>query len=510
MLTVIKISVDLKVYFCTRLKKKKMTNRYCDMKKTKIVATISDWKCDPAYIQALFDNGLNVVRMNTAHINRDGATKIMNNVRSVSDKIAILIDTKGPEVRIANLENEINVSFGDKIKVTGDLSKTDCLCVNYTGFVNEIPVGSKLLIDDGEIELEVKDKDADFLYTEVTNNGVIKNRKSINVPGVSIKLPSLTDKDRDFILFAIENNIEFIAHSFVRNKQDVIDIQKILDEHNSPVKIIAKIENQEGVDKIDEILDDAYGVMIARGDLGIEIPAEKIPSVSRMLIKKCIERRRPVIMATQMLHTMIENPRPTRAEVSDIANAVYNRCDAIMLSGETAYGKYGIEAVKLMNSVALEVEYNKDRRNDIIPPINLDTSSFLASTAINAAEEMETSAIVTDTLSGHNARHISAYRADIPLFAKCYRPRVMRELSLSYGIIPSTIEPNKNRDETIRSCLKSLVKESCISIDDTIVFVGSSYGVRGMASFLEIIKVNEGISEKIDDNLLDLIGPKDH
>ncbi|MCF8363270.1 MAG: pyruvate kinase [Prolixibacteraceae bacterium] len=479
------------------------------MKKTKIVATISDYKSSHEYVKALYDNGMNVVRMNTAHIDREGATKIMNEVRSVSDKIALLIDTKGPEVRTINVDEDLHVKLGDKVKVSGDLKQQNCLHVNYPAFVNDIKTNSKLLIDDGEIELEVKDKDDTFLYTEVTNSGVIKNRKSINVPGVTIKLPSLTKKDKDFIHFAIENNIEFIAHSFVRNKQDVIDIQQILDEHNSPIKIIAKIENQEGVDKIDEILDHAYGVMIARGDLGIEIPAEKIPSVSRLLIKKCIERKRPVIMATQMLHSMIEHPRPTRAEISDIANAVYNRCDAIMLSGETAYGKYGVEAVKTMSKVACEVEINKDRRNDIIPPINYNTSSFLASKAIEAANEMKTTAIVTDTLSGNNARYISSFRGEMPVFAKCYRPRVMRELALSYGILASPIEPHSNRDETIRASLQSLVENKCIDKNDTIVYVGSSYGIRGMASFLEIIDVKTGIGPKNEENLMGLIGPKD-
>lgn len=479
------------------------------MKKTKIVATISDWKSCPEYIQSLYDNGMNVVRMNTAHINHEGATKIMNDVRAVSNKIALLIDTKGPEVRITNLEEGLTVDYGDKVKVSGNLKLHDCLHVNYPNFVNDIHIGAKLLVDDGEIELEVKDKDNDYLYTEVTNSGIIKNRKSINVPGVSIKLPSLTEKDKDFILFAIENNIEFIAHSFVRNKQDVIDIQNILDEHNSPIKIIAKIENQEGVDKIDEILDYAYGVMIARGDLGIEIPAEKIPSVARMLIKKCIARKRPVIMATQMLHSMIENPRPTRAEVSDIANAVYNRCDAIMLSGETAYGKYGVEAVKIMSKVAAEVEKNKDKRNDIVPPINFDISSFLAAKAIEAANEMNTTAIVTDTLSGHNARHISAFRGEMPVYAKCYRPRVMRELALSYGIFASPIQAHSNRDETIQTSLQDLVDQNCISTDDTIVYVGSSYGIRGKASFLEVINVKTGLGPKTEEDIYNLVGPKD-
>lgn len=478
-------------------------------KKTKIVATISDWMSDPEYINALFDAGMNVVRMNTAHITTEGATTILNNVRSVSDKIALLIDTKGPEVRTMNIEEPISVVLGDKIKVSGNLSKTDCLHVNYQSFVEDIPIGSMLLIDDGDIELEVKSKDIDYLYCEATNSGAIKNRKSVNIPGVSLKLPSLTEKDKEFIRFAIENKIEFIAHSFVRNKQDVIDIQNILDKHKSPIRIIAKIENQEGVDNIDEILDHAYGVMIARGDLGIEIPAEKIPTLSRRLIRKCIERKRPVIMATQMLHTMIDHPRPTRAEVSDIANAVYNRCDAIMLSGETAYGKYGIEAVKVMTKVAIEVEHNKDRRNDVEPPVNFDSSSFLAKTALNAQVEMNASAIVTDTLSGHNARHISAFRSEMPLYAKCYRPRVMRELALSYGVFPSLIEPKRHRSETLSAALKSLVDDKSLSFEDRIVYVGSSSGIRGKASFLEIIDVKNGIEPRKEEDFQGLIGPLD-
>lgn len=479
------------------------------MKRTKIIATLSDYKSNPEYIRALYEAGTNVIRLNTAHIDREGALKMINDVRSVSDKIALLVDTKGPEVRTTQVEKPIDVTYGDQIKVSGNLGLTDCLHVNYINFVAEIPVGAKLLIDDGEIELEVKSKDEAYLYTEVTNNGVIKNRKSVNIPGVSIKLPSLTAKDIDFIHFAIENRIEFIAHSFVRNKQDVLDIQKILDENNSPIRIIAKIENQEGVDKIDEILDHVYGVMIARGDLGIEIPAEKIPSVSRLLIKKCIAKKRPVIMATQMLHTMIEHPRPTRAEVSDIANAVYNRVDAMMLSGETANGPYGVEAVKLMTRVAIEVELAKDKRNDIVPPIDFDKSALLSQMAIKAVKEMNATAIITDTLSGHNARYLSAFRGPKPVFAKCYRPRVMRELALSYGVYPSLIEPEFNRDKTIRTALQSLVEEGSIANQDCVLYVGSSYGIRGQASFIEVLNVKEAIEPKTEENLYDLIGPND-
>lgn len=476
------------------------------MKKTKIVATISDYRSSAEYVKALYDEGMNVVRMNTAHMPIEGAAKILSDVRAVSDKIAILIDTKGPEIRTIDLEVPLEVAVGEMVKVTGDLSQTDCMKVNYEGFVHDVPVGAKILIDDGETELEVKDKDEVFLYTEATNSGIIKDHKSVNVPGVNTNLPSLTAKDIKFIHFAIENHFDFIAHSFVRNKKDVLDIQKILNEHDSPIKIIAKIENQSGVDNIDEILEVAYGVMVARGDLGIEIPAEKIPGISRKLVRKCICARKPVIMATQMLHTMIDHPRPTRAEVSDIANAVFNRTDALMLSGETANGNYGVEAVKVMARVAEEVEISKDKRNDIIPPVDGETSAFLSQMAITASNEMDVAAIVTDTLSGHNARYLSSFRADVPVYAKCYRPRVMRELSLSYGVFPSLIEPQKTRDETIRVALNSLVDSEDIKRSNKVVYVGSSAGIRSKASFLEVINNVESV---IDECQSGLVSPLD-
>ena len=217
-------------------------------------------------------------------------------------------------------------------------------------------MGGHILIDDGDLELVAVEKNADHLLCEVQNEATLSSRKSVNVPGVRINLPSLTEKDRNNILYAIEKDIDFIAHSFVRNRQDILDIKAILDAHNSDIRIIAKIENQEGVDNIDEILEVADGVMIARGDLGIEVPQERIPGIQRLLIRKCILAKKPVIVATQMLHTMISNPRPTRAEVTDIANAIYYRTDALMLSGETAYGKYPVEAVKTMTKVAAQAE----------------------------------------------------------------------------------------------------------------------------------------------------------
>ena len=290
--------------------------------------------------------------------------------------------------------------------------------MTYPGFVHDLSVGADVLIDDGELELKVVEKSEDTLFCEVCNDATLGSRKSVNVPGVRINLPSLTEKDRNNILYAIEKDIDFIAHSFVRNKQDVLDIREILDAHKSDIKIIAKIENQEGVDNIDEILEVADGVMVARGDLGIEVPQERIPGIQRQLIKKCILAKKPVIVATQMLHTMINNPRPTRAEVTDaevtdIANAIYYRTDALMLSGETAYGKYPVEAVKTMAKIAAQAEKDKMEENDIqipLTPENTDVTAFLAKQAVRSTTLMPIRAIITDCFSGLTARNLAAFR----------------------------------------------------------------------------------------------------
>jgi len=338
---------------------------------TKIVATISDLRCEVDFLQQLYNEGMNVVRMNSAHLQREGALKVVNNVRAVSNKIALLMDTKGPEIRTTINEGDakIKIKSGDIIRLVGNpdvISTKECIAVNYPYFVRDLKIGDEILIDDGEIGLIVEDKNEEYLTCRAQNDSVLGSRKSVNVPGVRINLPSLTEKDKTNILFAIEQNLDFIAHSFVRNKEDLIDIQKILDEHNSEIKIISKIENQEGVDNIDEILEHCYGVMIARGDLGIEVPQERIPGIQRRLIRKCVTAKKPVIVATQMLHSMISNPRPTRAEVTDIANAIYYRTDAVMLSGETAYGEYPVEAVRTMAKIAEEAEKTIRKRLSMI------------------------------------------------------------------------------------------------------------------------------------------------
>lgn len=472
------------------------------LKHTKIVATISDKRCEVDFVRSLFNEGMNVVRMNSAHLTEEGFDNIITNVRKVSSRIGILMDTKGPEIRTTFSENPIELKMGDKLKMKGDPEQDTtpgCICVNYKKFTQEIKVGTMVLIDDGELELKITDKNEEYLECEVLNDGSLGSRKSVNIPGVRINLPSLTEKDKKNILYAIEKKIDFIAHSFVRTKQDILDIQHILDEHNSPIKIIAKIENQEGVDNIDEILEAAYGIMIARGDLGIEVPQEKIPGLQRVLIRKCIAVKKPVIVATQMLHSMINNPRPTRAEVTDVANAIYYRTDALMLSGETAYGKYPVEAVRVMANVAREAEKTKLRENDIRVPIpndDLDVTSFLAKQAVKACGKLHVKAIITDSYTGRTARYLAAFRGRSPIMAICYREQTTRELALSYGVWAEYQQEEDNTKEYFLHALEKLIKNKMINRNDMVAYLSGSFGEGGGTSFLEINNAGKLIENK--------------
>ena len=469
------------------------------LKKTKIVASISDLRCEEDFIRDLFNAGMNVVRMNTAHASREGFEKLIANVRKVSNRIAILMDTKGPEVRTTDLAGGEPIAFttGDRVKVTGNPGKEtnrECISVSYTNFVHDLNVGETILIDDGDLELSViaKDEAANELTCEVKNEATLGNHKSVNVPGVRINLPSLTEKDRNNILYAIEKDIDFIAHSFVRNKQDVLDIRKILHEHNSRIKIIAKIENQEGVDNIDEIIEVADGIMVARGDLGIEVPQERIPGIQRVLIRKCVMARKPVIVATQMLHTMIKNPRPTRAEVTDIATAIYYRTDALMLSGETAYGKYPVEAVKTMAKIAAQAEIDKLSENDIPIPLedNCDVTEFLAKQAVKATEKMNIGAIITDSFSGYTARNLAAFRGKNPVLAICYNEKTMRHLALSYGVEAIYMPEQPNGQAYYFAALHKLLQDGVIRENEMVAYLsGGKQGTH--TSYLEINQVGD-------------------
>ena len=420
------------------------------------------------------------------------------------------MDTKGPEVRTTDLAGGEPIAFttGDRVKVTGNPGKEtnrECISVSYTNFVHDLNVGETILIDDGDLELSViaKDEAANELTCEVKNEATLGNHKSVNVPGVRINLPSLTEKDRNNILYAIEKDIDFIAHSFVRNKQDVLDIRKILHEHNSRIKIIAKIENQEGVDNIDEIIEVADGIMVARGDLGIEVPQERIPGIQRVLIRKCVMARKPVIVATQMLHTMIKNPRPTRAEVTDIANAIYYRTDALMLSGETAYGKYPVEAVKTMAKIAAQAEIDKLSENDIPIPLedNCDVTEFLAKQAVKATEKMNIGAIITDSFSGYTARNLAAFRGKNPVLAICYNEKTMRHLALSYGVEAIYMPEQPNGQAYYFAALHKLLQDGVIRENEMVAYLsGGKQGTH--TSYLEINQVGDVLKYAEDDEYI--------
>ncbi len=463
------------------------------MKKTKIVATISDLNCEVDFIRSLFEAGMNVVRLNTAHQSPEETLTIVKNVRAVSNKIALLLDTKGPEIRTTDIKQPIAVEKHQEVRIYNADSKKEgdsAFNVSYNHFIEEMDVGKIILVDDGYLELHVTKKYKDYLVCKASHQGVIKNKKSINVPESAFNLPSLSEKDRLYVQFAIEHDIDFIAHSFVRNKRDLMDIQEIIDANNSNVKIIAKIENQQGVDNIDEILDIAYGIMVARGDLAIEIPFERIPSVQNFLIKKGISRRKPVIIATQMLHSMIKEPRPTRAEVNDIANAVWGKTDALMLSGETAFGDFPLESVHTMAKIAYEIESSrKDFHETDLAVVSTDISAFLSKSAVEASISLDAKAIICDTTWGRTIRNMAGYRGRKEIIAYCYSERTMRELTLSFGVLPEYYADSDSKHDFVKPALKKLLQKEKILPGDRVVVVGGNFGAHHGASYMEISSV---------------------
>jgi pyruvate kinase len=462
--------------------------------KTKIVATISNLNCSPEFIERLYRAGMTVVRLNTAHMSHNDALKVIQDTRKVSDKIGILLDTKGPEIRTCESDSPLKVKCGDRIRIKGAPGKPshdDIIHVSYEHFVKDVPVNSSILIDDGFLALTVINKDEEYLYCNVENDGAIYPRKSVNIPSVHVKLPALSEKDKSFIEFAADQDLDFIAHSFVRNKEDVIAVQSILDDKKSPIKIIAKIENGQGVKNLNEILDHAYGVMVARGDLAVEIPTEQIPLIQKDIIKTCVERRKPVIVATQMLNSMIESPRPTRAEVSDVANACLDHTDALMLSGETANGKYPEEAVKTMAKIALEVENKKSSYVDVSYSLENRVTAYLAKAAVKAALRLNTKCIIADSMTGKSIRELAAYRGDNPIYAQIYDRRVMRLLSLSFGVFAEYSPMDSGAAQPLKNYICHLVNDTNFKDDDLIIVLAGSFGVEHGASYIEISTVEK-------------------
>ena len=447
-----------------------------NIKKTKIVCTLGPASENEKTLRELIKNGLNVCRLNFSHGSHEEHKGRMDLVKKLREELnmptAILLDTKGPEIRTGKFDApEVLLEEGQTFTITmKDVMGNKEMCtVSYKGLANDVKTGDTILIDDGLVGLTVKEVNGDDIVCEVQNSGIVKNHKGVNVPGVKVNLPAITEKDRSDIEFSIEQGIDFIAASFVRKVSDVLAIREILEENNAThIKIISKIENQEGVDNLDEIIEVSDGIMVARGDLGVEIPTEEIPVVQKLMIKKCNEAGKPVITATQMLDSMIRNPRPTRAEVTDVANAIYDGTDAIMLSGETAAGKYPVEAVKTMATIAKRAEETMRNRRDKINKSKNVTDAISYATCTTAMD-LDARAILSSTASGHTARMVSKFRPDCPIIATTSDESVRRQLSLTWGVLPVMRNKSANTDQVIVNSIEAAKTAEYVNENDIVV-----------------------------------------
>ena len=451
------------------------------MRSTKIICTMGPNTDKKTVMKSLVKNGMNVARFNFSHGDHEEQRERMNllkNVREELDRpVAILLDTKGPEIRTGLLEGGKKVTLregSEFILYTEEMTgnETGC-CVTYPGLAKDVKAGDRILIDDGLIELKVKQIKSGNIVCHVENGGELGERKGVNVPNVKVKLPAVTENDIDDILFGIQQDIDFIAASFIRSAKGVKEIRKILKEnHAEHISIIAKIENAEGVENIDEIIEASDGIMVARGDLGVEIPAQEVPHIQKMIIKKCNERYVPVITATQMLDSMIRNPRPTRAEVADVANAIYDGTDAVMLSGETAAGKYPAEALKMMNEIAENTEQYVDYEKYIHHRTMYEQSkisSAIGIASVRTARNIGAACIVTPTMSGKTARLISNFRPSMPIYAVTPNEMVQHKMQLYWGVIPLKGYIKDTTENIIVNAMETIKRKRLVKKGQTVV-----------------------------------------
>ena len=473
-----------------------------DIKRTKIVCTLGPASQSEDVLRELILNGLNVCRFNFSHGSHEehkGRIDMVKKVREELNRpIAILLDTKGPEIRTGNFADpEVLLEEGSEFTITMDevVGTKEICTVSYKGLADDVKEGDTILIDDGLVGLRVKSVENGNIKCIVENSGIVKNHKGVNVPGVKINLPAITPKDVSDIEFGIKEGIDMIAASFVRKASDVLAIREILEKNNAgDVLILSKIENQEGVENIDEILQVSDGIMVARGDLGVEIPTEEIPIVQKMIIKKCNELAKPVITATQMLDSMIRNPRPTRAEVTDVANAIYDGTDAIMLSGETAAGKYPVEAVKVMASIAKRIEQtlDYDRMLKEKGSKNVTVTDAISHATCTTAVDLNASAIITSTSSGYTAKMVSKFRPQAPIIAATSNEAVMRRLALTWGVCPIKSALAGNTDEVIEKSIEASIESGYVKNGELVVITaGVPVGVSGTTNLIKVHVISE-------------------
>ena len=470
------------------------------MRKTKIVCTIGPVSQNEETLIEVMLAGMNVARFNFSHGDHAEQKAKLVNILKVSNElglpIATLLDTKGPEIRLRDFENEsVMLDAGQTFTLTAVdmLGNKEKASMTYVDLKNDVTVGSSILIDDGKIELKVEKVEGEDIICRVVNGGKVSNHKGINVPGVSLTMPYISEKDRADIIFCAEMGFDFLAASFTRNKEDILAVRQLLDEHNSKAKIIAKIENMQGIQNIDEILEVSDGVMVARGDMGVEIPLEDVPVLQKQIIKKAVAKGKQVITATQMLESMIHNPRPTRAETADVANAIYDGTTAIMLSGESAHGDYPVEAVKTMAKIAERTEKDIDYKNRLkkIKGIGGETvSNAISHATCTTAADLNATAIITVTMSGTTANMISRFKPDCPIIGCTVNPRVSRQLNLTWGVSPLLINKVEDTEELFAEAAKAAEKAGYVKKGDTVVLTaGLPLGTAGTTNMLRVIEI---------------------
>ena len=470
------------------------------MRKTKIICTIGPSSESEEKLRELMLAGMNVARFNFSHGTHEEHKKKFDRVIKVSNElglpVATLLDTKGPEIRLKDIEGgKTELVSGQKFILTTEeiLGTNEKVSISYKNLVNDISVGTTILIDDGLIEMVVDAiEDTDILCT-VINGGPISNHKGVNVPGAELSMPYISDVDRSDIMFGCDMGFDFIAASFVRCREDILEVRKILDEHGIHMKIIAKIESMQGIRNLEDILTVSDGIMVARGDLGVEIPMEEVPVVQKQMIKMAEAQGKHVITATQMLESMIKNPRPTRAETTDIANAIYDGTTAIMLSGETAAGAYPVEAVRTMARIAerseQDIDYNgRMKRREHID--NFDVTTAISHATCTTAMDLKAAAIITVTISGFTAGMISRYKPSCPIIACSVSPRICRQLSLSWGVTPIWIARENTTDDLFDVAVHAAEEAGYIKKGDKVVLTaGMPLGVSGKTNMLRVVEV---------------------
>nr|WP_145353727.1 pyruvate kinase [Staphylococcus epidermidis] len=478
------------------------------MRKTKIVCTIGPASESEEMLEKLMNAGMNVARLNFSHGSHEEHKARINTIRKVAKRlnktIGLLLDTKGPEIRTHNMKDGLIVlEKGKEVIVSmNEVEGTpEKFSVTYENLINDVNIGSYILLDDGLVELQVKEinKDKGEVKCDILNTGELKNKKGVNLPGVKVNLPGITDKDADDIRFGIKENVDFIAASFVRRPSDVLDIRQILEEEKAEITIFPKIENQEGIDNIEEILEVSDGLMVARGDMGVEIPPESVPMVQKDLIRKCNKLGKPVITATQMLDSMQRNPRATRAEASDVANAIYDGTDAVMLSGETAAGQYPEEAVKTMRNIAVSAEAAQDYKKLLSDRTKLVETSLVNAIGVSVAHtalNLNVKAIVAATESGSTARTISKYRPHSDIIAVTPSEKTARQCAIVWGVNPVVKEGRKTIDALLNNAVATAVETGRVSNGDLIIITaGVPTGEKGTTNMMKIHLVGDEIAK---------------